>query len=86
MIAVRKGRADLMQGNTVFLDVPEPLLVFRRGAGTTCIYNLSPAAYSLGLAGTGAMVIGEAADISEGRLTLGPNGFAILDGAGAVTA
>ncbi len=86
MIAVRKGRADLVEGNTVFLNVPEPLLAFRRGSGTTCIYNLSPAAYSVGIAGTGAMVIGEAAVIGEGRLDLGPNGFAILDGAGTVTA
>ena len=86
MIAVRKGRADLVEGNTVFLNVPEPLLAFRRGSGTTCIYNLSPAAYSVGIAGTGAMVIGEAAVIGDGRLDLGPNGFAILDGAGTVTA
>jgi hypothetical protein len=38
----------------------------------------------IGLTGVGAILIGEAAVRDAGRLRLGPNGFAILDGAGAV--
>ncbi len=79
MLALRKSRADLMTGATLFLDLPEPILGFRRGEGTLCLFNLSPAPVSLRVAG-GAVLAAQAAERARGRLRLGPNGFAILDG------
>ena len=79
MLALRKARADLMEGATAFFDLPEPVLGFRRGASTLCLFNLSPKPVAVPLSG-GTMLLAQAADAGKAGLTLGPNGFAILDG------
>ncbi|MEZ5867964.1 MAG: alpha-amylase family glycosyl hydrolase [Defluviimonas denitrificans] len=82
MIAFRKGNADLRTGGTVFFDLPEPVLGFRRGEGTLCLFNLSPAPVKVPVTG-GRMMLSQAAEAGGDGLSLGPNGFAILEG-GAV--
>ena len=82
MLALRKSRPDLRTGATLFFDLPEPLLGFRRGEGTLCLFNLSPAPVKVAVRG-GRMLLSQAAEARGGKLALGPNGFAILDG-GAV--
>ena len=76
-----RGR-DLVEGATEFFDLPEPVLGFRRGAGTVCVFNLSPKAVETRVTG-GTILLAQAAEPGKNGLTLGPNGFAILDG-GAV--
>lgn len=82
MLALRKARRDLIEGATEFFDLPEPVLGFRRGAGTVCVFNLSPKAVETRVTG-GTVLLAQAAETGKTGLTLGPNGFAILDG-GAV--
>lgn len=79
MIAFRKDSEDLRLGTTEFIDLPEPALGFRRGGGTLCLFNLSPRTVGIALTG-GRIRMAEAATHTAGRLTLGPSGFAILDG------
>ena len=80
MIAFRKATPALVQGPTTFLDLPEPLLGFRRGEGAgavTCVFNLSTHAASL--PATGALAgPSHGAAIHDGKLTLSPCGFAFL--------
>jgi alpha-glucosidase len=82
MLALRKARGDLLTGATTFFDLPEPLLGFQRGAGTLCLFNLSPSIVVVAVTG-GVTLLSQAAEAAPGGLRLGPNGFAILDG-GAV--
>ncbi|MCB2115220.1 MAG: alpha-glucosidase [Rhodobacteraceae bacterium] len=77
MLRFRKESDDLRAGETRFLDLPEPLLGFRRGVATACVFNLSPAPAELDWEG-GSLAIGLNAALRADRLTLGPNGFAIL--------
>ncbi len=79
MLALRKARSDLMTGATQFFDLPEPLLGFRRGGGTICVFNLSPATVEVPVTG-GTPLLSQAAEAVPAGLRLGPNGFAILDG------
>jgi alpha-glucosidase len=79
MLALRKARADLVGGATEFFDLPEPVLGFRRGAGTICLFNLSPKPVQVPLRG-GTILLAQAAEAGKTGLALGPNGFAILDG------
>ncbi len=85
MIALRKSRADLMRGATRFHDMPEPILAFRRGDATTCVYNLSPLTQTVTLDGSAHLLAGQAAALTGSAMTLGPNGFGILDGAPTVS-
>jgi alpha-glucosidase len=87
MIALRRARGADMQGAAIgFADLPEPLLAFTRGQGTTCIYNLSALNQTVTLSGDASILLGGAA-VPRGRaLALGPSGFVILDGAVRVSA
>ncbi len=76
MLAYRKANPDLTSGGTRFLDLPEPLLAFRRGDMTLCVFNLSPHKATMDWPG-GEVAIGQAHAVRKGRLELGPNGFAI---------
>jgi alpha-glucosidase len=85
-LAWRRGNTLLKQGRTVFLDLPEPVLGFRReaaGQSLTCLFNLSPTPVDLTLDGP-ATLVGpvRGAGLDGTALTLAGNGFAWLDGDG----
>ena len=81
VLAFRKASPELLAGKTVFLDLPEPILGFRRvGDETvTCYFNLSPKPAAVPLDHE-AVLMGPCVDATiNGRsLELGPNGFAWL--------
>jgi alpha-glucosidase len=84
MTRFRAAQPALRQGRSVFLDLPEPILGFSRETETerlTCLFNLSPAEQRLDVS-AGARLEGpsQAATLKNGRLVLGPNGFAFLNG------
>ena len=79
MIALRGSRPDLRTGRTRFFDLPQPALAFRRGETTCCAFNLSPDPVVLKLSGTLDPALAKRAEIANGRLSLGPNGFLIGD-------
>jgi alpha-glucosidase len=84
-IARRKASPALSRGNTIFINLPEPLLAFTRTADTqtvTCVFNLSPDTHAVKLTGTAAIDFGNSATIVDNGLTLGGNGFAYLSHAG----
>jgi alpha-glucosidase len=66
----------------VFFDTAEPVLAFARGDAMLCIFNLSPQTAAVLVGGTGATALAESAEWRNGALTLGPNGFALLEVAG----
>ncbi|MTE00199.1 alpha-glucosidase [Paracoccus sp. YIM 132242] len=81
-IAFRKAQMPLRRGQTSFLDLPEPILAFYRGAegqALTCVFNLSTAPETLTLAEDAALVGPSRATLSGRVLDLPPNGFAWLD-------
>ncbi len=78
MLAWRSDTPALRLGRTLFYDVANPVLAFARGDDLACVFNLSPQAVTLAVEGRIADGPHQAADLREGRLTLGPNGFAFL--------
>ena len=87
-IRFRKDNDALARGRTVFLDLAEPVLAFRReaeGQILTCLFNLSDEARNVGVGGTPKAVGPHAAEIGDGTLRLPPNGFVYLDGAVGVS-
>jgi len=68
------------------LNLPEPLLAFRRGgdAPLTCVFNLSPQPIILTVGGSASLTGLYAATLAGGVLTLPGNGFAFLNGADEV--
>ena len=84
LIAFRKDQAPLGHGKTEFLDLPEPILAFRRRLGDevlTCVFNLGESPVTLQTKG-GAELLGPSeADPGEGTLTLPGHGYAWLAGA-----
>jgi alpha-glucosidase len=81
MLRLRRGSAALRTGATVFFDVKEPVLAFSRGGAVLCVFNLSARKKAVKLTGAGPVALSEAAELNDGKLTLGPNGFAILEAA-----
>ena len=84
MIAFRKASPALRLGPCRFLDMPDPVLAFRRGEGKnapTCVFNLSPHPVALPMSGLGqATGPGQACWVRDGHIHLGPNGFGFFDG------
>ncbi len=83
MLAWRRGSRALRAGRTRFLDVADPVLAFARAAegdALTCVFNLSPEPVALGADGfaLAEAAPAQAAALEDGRLALGPNGFAFL--------
>ncbi|MEM7710831.1 MAG: alpha-amylase family glycosyl hydrolase [Pseudomonadota bacterium] len=81
-IAFRKASPALRAGATAFLNLPEPLLAFRRtadGQALTCVFNLSRQPVDLTLGGQGRLVGPRAAELSGENLSLPGNGFAYLE-------
>ncbi|WP_411957038.1 alpha-glucosidase [Paracoccus homiensis] len=86
-LAHRKATPALRWGATRFLDLPEPLLAFRRdhdGQTVTCIFNLSKTPAVVKAAGCTLIGPGHAS-LSGDVLNLPANGFAWLDGAPDLT-
>ena len=79
MIAFRHATPALLTGATTFLDLPEPLLAFRRGDTLLCVFNLSPDPQTLTVAGTVTLTGPSLGTGLQGQtLTLGPNAAAFL--------
>ncbi len=81
-IAFRKAHAALRWGDTLFLDVPEPVLAFQRskdGQTLTCAFNLSKAPVTLTLSAPAALAGPARATLAGTTLSLPANGFAWLD-------
>ncbi len=82
-LAFRREHPTLRWGDIAFLDLPEPVLAFRRGhdgQALTCVFNLSPAPATLKARGEAALIGPCRATLSGGRLALPANGFAWLQG------
>ena len=80
MIALRRAQPDLRTGATTFLDAPDPVLAFRRGA-LTCAFNLGhEGAPPLAMPATGVTLIASEAETRNDTLALGPNGFVVMTG------
>jgi alpha-glucosidase len=63
MIALRRARQALRDGDFVALDAPEPVLAFERRAGSErmlCLFNLGAAPVTLAAAGAVQLSIGDA--------------------------
>jgi alpha-glucosidase len=82
MLRLRRENEALRTGRTVFFDTEEPVLAFARGDAMLCIFNLSPQTAAVTVGGTDATALAESAEWRDGALTLGPNGFALLEVAG----
>ena len=83
-LAFRKASAALRAGTTAFLELPEPLLAFRRMTdreSLTCIFNLSPTPLDLtvAVAAGGRLVGPRAAELNGASLSLPGNGFAYIE-------
>jgi alpha-glucosidase len=79
LLAWRRANPALRTGPTRFVDLPEPLLAFFRddaGGGLLCVFNLSPNPVRLTLDHGTLAGPSQAAGLTEGVLSLGPNGFA----------
>jgi alpha-glucosidase len=89
ILAYRKGSKALLEGKTVFHDLPEPLLAFTReadGGALLCVFNLSPSAQEITI--DGASTLSEAslgATLKGQTLTLAPNAAAFLPVIGTAT-
>lgn len=82
-LSFRKSQAQLRHGQTEFLDLPEPILAFRRthdGESLTCVFNLSKIPRQLTVTGDTVLSGPSQASLSAGRLDLPANGFAWLSG------
>lgn len=83
MLSFRKATPALVNGRTDFLDLPEPVLAFVRDGEKpiTCAFNLSPKPVALKISDSATLTGPVMAATLEGTpLTLGPNGYAFLDG------
>ncbi|WP_134681955.1 alpha-glucosidase [Paracoccus ravus] len=83
MLALRRSRPSLRWGDIAFIDMPEPILAFRRtyeGEVTTCIFNLSPGPQLVKLHGEASLDPLSVAEIGAEGVTLPGNGYALLPG------
>ena len=77
MLAERRASPALRTGRTEFLDLPAPVLGFRRGADRLCVFNLSADTAAARVDLTARPILSERATLHAGTVTLGPNGFLI---------
>jgi alpha-glucosidase len=78
MLALRRTRTDLRNGSITFLDTPEPVLAFKRGDSTVCMFNLSPRTVTTALRRPAHVLLAQRLGPGA-NLNLGPNGFVIAD-------
>src|SRR5690606_16416313 len=95
ILAWRKSQPALLTGGMEFFDIDEPVLAYRRSAGNKdliCVSNLSPEPRRVtlsGVIGTPLEPVSHNATFIDEDLSLGPNGFAIVEvpaGEASVTA
>lgn len=84
IIAWRKSQPALLTGAIDFFKTSEPVLAFRRAAGNKdiiCVFNLSPEEHVVAMTGTAVELeaVSNNAVFDGKTLTLGPNGFAIVE-------
>ncbi|MBU3029479.1 alpha-glucosidase family protein [Paracoccus marinaquae] len=87
-LAFRKAQPALRWGGTEFLDLPEPVLAFRRsheGEVLTCLFNLGKTPVKLTLDGQAALAGPSQGSLAKATLTLPANGFAWLESRPAIT-
>ncbi|MCJ8140686.1 alpha-glucosidase [Falsirhodobacter halotolerans] len=91
VLAFRSAHPVLRTGHTAFHDLPEPILAFTRwhedvAERVLCVFNLGANPVAVAITG-GEELIGphRNADLSDGTLRLGPNGYAWLPVGDAVT-
>jgi alpha-glucosidase len=77
MLRLRRDEADLRNGRTEFLELPEPLLGFKRGGGVVCVFNLSPEGHSIEVPFAVDPLLAEGAELDGTRLVLAANGVMI---------
>ena len=77
MLALRRAEAELRTGDMVFLDLPDPVLGFTRGAGLVCLYNLSATDADCALEETLVPLLSQDVTLGKGKIAFGPNGFVI---------
>ena len=87
ILAFRRASPALRTGGTEFLDLPAPILAFRRtgAAPLLCVYNLSPDAQELALSARATLAGPSLATLTGPTLTLPANGWAWLDGPADLT-
>ncbi|HWV20906.1 MAG TPA: alpha-glucosidase family protein [Devosia sp.] len=83
-IAWRKSHPALLTGSIAFFKTDEPILAFRRSAGNKdliCVFNLSPEERTATLSNTEPNLepVSHNARLAGKALTLGPNGFAVVE-------
>jgi len=78
MLALRANRQSMQTGVTEFLDTEEPVLAFKRGYDTLCIFNLSCEVKSF-VTDASQVLLKEAAVYKNGEWRLDANGFAIVN-------
>ncbi|MCR6636787.1 alpha-glucosidase family protein [Devosia sp.] len=83
-IAWRKSHPALLTGSIDFFKTDEPVLAFRRSAGNKdliCVFNLSAEELVVTLSKTETTLepVSHNANLEGKALTLGPNGFAIVE-------
>ena len=81
MLRLRRETKALRSGRTVFFDTSEPVLAFTRGDKVLCLFDLSPETHAK-WCGAGEAVISQGVERRGDRLTLHPNGFALMGIAG----
>jgi alpha-glucosidase len=77
MLALRRANADLHHGEQVFLDLPDPILGYTRGAGVVCLFNLSAEPAECSISASLDPLLAQGAVQNAGKVTLEPNGFLI---------
>lgn len=86
LLRLRRETPALRGGGTRFYDTAEPVLAFTRGDAVLCVFNLSPEARALRVSKAGPILFAGASSLADGRLDLGPNGFALIAAEAATTA
>ena len=88
LMAFRKGSKPLLEGKTVFHDLPAPLLAFTRevdGEALLCVFNLSPLAQTITAQGVAAPLdVSLGATLNANSLTLAANAAAFFPVTGPV--
>ncbi len=77
MLSLRRAEDDLRLGKTEFLEMPEPVLGFKRGEGIVCVFNLSSRPVSLQMSEIVLPVLEQGAQLKNNELSLAGNGFVI---------
>lgn len=78
MIALRRTHPALRSDRMRFVQTEDPILGFRRGDDTLCLFNLGPKPRGTGLQARGDVLIGQDFTQTDGQVALGPNGFVIM--------